>query len=79
MNGKSLAVTRTRTTHRSASGPTQPSHQAKVLLLLRIAMALAAYRQQAEVAPGDFAVAAKLLGRSRDLEPKQVDVRTLIA
>jgi hypothetical protein len=51
--------------------------QRNTLLLLRIAIALAAYHQHQSVEDDDFAQAARLLARHRDLVVP--DVQALIA
>jgi hypothetical protein len=51
----------------------------RVLLLLRVAVALAAYNQHQSVQDDDYAQAARMLGRHRALTPELVDVDCMIA
>jgi hypothetical protein len=53
------------------------TEQCLVLLLLRVAIALAAYRRHDVVETGDLEQAARML--ARHVDPELIDVRMLIA
>jgi hypothetical protein len=70
----------TRTTRHSAYLPTPTPEERQVLLLLRVAIALAAWHRHQAVEQTDLEQAARLLARraaQRELQP--IDVKLMIA